>query len=221
MSDFLIDENIIRNTVGKDVKGVIHIGAHFGQEHDFYESVGAKNILYFECHPQTYEKLLVSVGDKPNTVCVKKALGDESGVTKTMYCATANTGASNSLLKPNAHEQIYPDIKFDNTVEVEQITLDEYGKEHDLSEYNFMNVDVQGYEMHVYKGAIETLKNIKWIVTEINFAEMYSGCAKFKEIDEFLREQGFVLKTGIDTRCGWGDAFYERQETSGPVGVTP
>ena len=221
MSDFLIDENIIRNTVGKDVKGVIHIGAHFGQEHDFYESVGAKNILYFECHPQTYEKLLVSVGDKPNTVCVNKALGDENGVTKTMYCETANTGASNSLLKPNAHEQIYPGIKFDDTVEVEQITLDEYGKEHDLSEYNFMNIDVQGYEMHVYKGAIETLKNINWIVTEINFAEMYSGCAKFNEIDEFLREQGFVLKTGIDTRCGWGDAFYERQETLGTVGAMP
>ena len=49
--------------------------------------------------PQTYEKLVVAVGDKPNTVCVNKALGDESGVSKTMYCETVNTGMSNSLLK--------------------------------------------------------------------------------------------------------------------------
>jgi len=213
MSDFLVDENVIRAEIGRDVKGVIHIGAHFGQEHDVYESVGAKNILYFECHPETYEKLLISVGEKRNTVCVNKALGDESGVTKTMYCETANTGMSNSLLKPKAHEEVYPSIKFDETVEVEQLTLDDYAKDHDLSEYNFMNIDVQGYEMHVYRGAVETLKNIKWIVTEINFAEMYSGCAKYREVDAFLKEQGFEMKTGIDTRCGWGDAFYVRTDS--------
>ena len=213
MSEFLVDENVIRKVVGKDLKGVVHIGAHFGQEHDFYEELGASNVLYFECHPQTYEKLVVAVGDKPNTVCVNKALGDESGVSKTMYCETVNTGMSNSLLKPNVHEQVYPGIKFEDTVEVEQITLDDYGKEHGLSEYNFMNIDVQGYEMHVFKGAIETLKNIKWIVTEINFAEMYSGCAKYQEVDAFLKENGFKMETGIDTRCGWGDAFYVRTDS--------
>ena len=38
-----------------------------------------------------------------------------------------------------------------------------------------MNIDVQGYEMHVFKGAIETLKNIKWIVTD-NFADVFWVC---------------------------------------------
>ena len=32
MSEFLVDENIVRKVVGKDLKGVVHIGAHFGQD---------------------------------------------------------------------------------------------------------------------------------------------------------------------------------------------
>ena len=56
----------------------------------------------------------------------------------------------------------------------------------DLSKYNFMNIDVQGYELEVFKGAFETLKNIDYIISEVNQDEVYEGCPHVSELDKYL-----------------------------------
>ena len=41
---------------------------------------------------------------------------------------------------------------------------------------------------------------------------MYSGCAKYQEVD-ILEREWVQMEIGIDTRCGWGDAFYVRTDS--------
>ena len=60
-----------------------------------------------------------------------------------------------------------------------------------VKEFNFINIDVQGYELEVLKGARNTIESIDLILSEINKEEMYKGCAKVEDIDEFLAELGF------------------------------
>ena len=52
--------------------------------------------------------------------------------------------------------------------------LDTFLNEKDL--YNFINIDVQGYELEVFKGSVEFLKTIDYIMTEVNRDELYKNC---------------------------------------------
>ena len=78
--------------------------------------------------------------------------------------------------------------------------------------YNFINIDVQGYELEVFKGAEETLKHIDLILTEINKEEMYEGCALIGEMDEYMSERGFQRIATYWQQDGetWGDGLYLR-----------
>jgi len=104
----------------------------------------------------------------------------------------------------------YPYIQFNNKEIVSMITLDSYKPS---SNYNFINIDVQGYELEVFKGSTNTLTNIDYIMTEVNNDEVYENCAKIWEIDNFLNKFGFQ-RVEVNW-CGgtWGDAFYIKNKT--------
>ena len=50
--------------------------------------------------------------------------------------------------------------------------MDEENTRHESS-YNFLNMDVQGYELEVLKGGTTTLEKIEYVMTEVNRAEVY------------------------------------------------
>ena len=111
-------------------------------------------------------------------------------------------------LTPGTHLHQYPHIKFNSTESVPITKLDLISFERD--KMNFINIDVQGYELEVFKGATETLKTIDYIMTEVNRDEVYVGCAKVNELDLFLHDYGFKrLETTWDG-VTWGDAFYAK-----------
>lgn len=77
-----------------------------------------------------------------------------------------------------------------------------------VEKYNFINVDVQGYELEVLKGASETLRNIDYIMSEVNRDEVYENCAQVEELDNFLANYNFVRVETVWVGDIWGDAFY-------------
>jgi len=204
--DHLVDK------MGLKMEGVIHIGAHHGQEVEEYLTRGVSDILLFEPQMGCYEILESKFKDSPEVKMVNKALGSSDGK-MVMYTETANNGQSSSLLKPVLHLQQYPHIVFNGTSEVDVTTLDEYfndTEDVDINNYNTINIDVQGYELEVFKGARESLKNIDFIITEINRAEVYENCAMAEDLDEFLGSQGFSRRVTTWDGMIWGDAFYTR-----------
>lgn len=188
------------------LENIIHVGGHVGTEIELYKEINKECcIQIFEPTPESYDQLL-KVADKyakvyPHNV----ALGDtESIMTMHVDCASK---MSNSLLKPKDHIIQYPHITFEEKIEVQVKTLDSYQLD---STYNFLNIDVQGFEDRVLRGGINTLKNIKYIIIEVNNQELYETGALYNELDEFLSLQGFECKE-IDWAGGtWGDAFYMR-----------
>ena len=79
--------------------------------------------------------------------------------------------------------------------------------------YNFITIDVQGYELEVFKGGQETLKNIDYIITEVNRDELYENCARVEHLDDFLLQFDFQrVETNWEGET-WGDAFYIKQST--------
>jgi FkbM family methyltransferase len=200
--DFIADYSV-------NMRGVLHIGAHVGQEYDDYMKYGIKNIIFFEPVVSTYTKLLETIPQSDNVKIINLALGNTTGEID-MFIETANQGMSSSILEAGTHLTSYPQITFDTKETVKIDKLDNV--EFDRSLYNTINLDVQGYELEVLKGAVETLKHIDVIFSEVNMGEVYKGCAKLGDIDEFLKQYNFTrVHTHIYEDVFYGDAIYIRQ----------
>ncbi len=186
-----------------NIKGVIHIGAHYGQEYEIYQKHQIANLVFFEPLSQNFSILKSHVGS--NAKLFQKALGNENRQVK-MYVETANNGMSSSILKPKKHLEQYPNIVFDRSEIVELVRLDDILEDKD--QYNLITIDVQGYELEVFKGGQETLKNIDYIITEVNRDELSENCAQVEQLDEFLGNLNFQRVETLWEGETWGDAFY-------------
>lgn len=185
------------------IKGVIHVGAHFGEEFEMYQKYNIPNIVMVEPQPREFEILRHVCGDK--AILFNKALGSTPGKSE-MYIALG-AGSSSSLLKPKLHVTQHPDIVFsDRTIRVDVVRLDDLPIQKSL--YNFINIDVQGFELEVFKGGKETLNNIDYIIAEVNRDELYENCAHVDELDSFLSEFNFKRVETDWAGVTWGDAFY-------------
>ena len=188
------------------IYGVIHIGGHRGQEYPYYKENNIKNIIFVEPHPHNFEILENTVGKE--CILFETALGNVEGTVE-MFVEEANQGQSSSILEPYKHMEQYPHIKFLYKIDVPITKLDNL--QFDRTTINLINIDVQGYELEVFKGGLETLKYIDYIYTEVNRDELYKGCSKIEELDFFLEAIGFkrigVWWDGVT----WGDAFYVKQ----------
>ncbi|MCL2931302.1 MAG: FkbM family methyltransferase [Trichodesmium sp. MAG_R03] len=189
-----------------EIQGLIHIGAHYGQEYEIYQKLNIVNLVFFEPLTKNFEILKSHVGE--NVKLFHKALGNENKRIK-MYVESANNGMSSSVLQPKKHLEQYPEIIFEREEIVEMVRLDDILE--DKQNYNFLTIDVQGYELEVLKGSRETLKNINYILTEVNRDELYENCARVEQLDEFLGRFDFQrLETNWEGET-WGDAFYLKQ----------
>jgi len=193
----------------KELIGVIHVGAHYGQEYGDYVDMGMQSILFIEPLKDNYNTLIASLPVDERVQTMNIAIGNMTGSVD-MFVETANRGQSSSILEPGTHLDYYPDITFDKKETVKIDKLDNLEFYRDM--YNVLNIDVQGYELEVLKGAVETLRYIDIILSEVNTAEVYKGCAKMHEIDEFLSAFGFKnVYSHIFGNVNYGDAIYIRQ----------
>jgi FkbM family methyltransferase len=186
------------------INGIIHIGGHHGQEYEVYKALNIP-ILFFEPLSDNFRILTNKTQHDPNVVLYQCALGN-SNTTITMNVETANQGQSSSILKPKKHLEQYPHITFDYTEEVHMFKLDDL--DINIADYNFINVDVQGYELEVFKGATKSLNSIDYIMSEVNRDEVYENCAQVEELDQYLSNYNFSrIETNWEGNI-WGDAFY-------------
>ena len=213
----LLDFNSIANTFNIEPRGVFHVGAHYGQEIDLYESMGIKNVVMFEPSIINFEILQKNVGSK--ALLINKALGSKAESAK-LRVEKSNSGMSNSLLDPALHLKQYPHITFQDFENVEVITLDSWCSDNPLkANCNMMSIDVQGFELEVLMGAKLSLKNIEMIVGEVNRDELYKDCAQVTEIDTFLRYHGFRRVMTNWEGITWGDACYIKENKIKEIGA--
>lgn len=208
-------------------KGVIHVGAHWAEEHEEYVRCGINRFTYIEPCKDAFYVLMKKFGfeyseneykhysrgygdEKMNINLLNYACGEKEG-DMTMNVSNDNQGQSNSLLKPLLHLQQHPEVIFDNKeiVRVQPLDYILFEKQN----YDFLVMDCQGYEGQVLKGAVNTLKHIDIIYTEINRGQTYEDNMEIEEMDLFLDFHGF---TRVETHWPspnwtWGDAVFIRK----------
>jgi len=191
-----------------NVTGVIHVGGHIGQEMETYKKNNVTNLIVFEPQKVPFQKLsavVESVGFD-NVTLINKALGNSC---KSVEMTCNDDGLCSSILNPKHVLEQYPNIVFNRKETVEMVTMDSVIPED--HNFNFLNMDTQGYELEVLKGAQKTLEKIDCVYTEVNNTEVYENNALIEEIDQYLQKYD-MIRVETDWMGGtWGDAFYIRQ----------
>jgi len=203
----LLNLSKLKQEYNMKVSGILHIGAHYGQEYEIYRNLfGSVPIMMWEASESNFKVLSDKLKDENNLILINSGIGSFECAVK-LYKETANQGMSNSVLKPSFVTEQYPHIIFNEVEHIELYPLDRWETG---PTYNFLNIDIQGFELHAFLGAKKTLQNVNYIIAEVNSAELYEGCARVEEIDWYLNRWGFRRAETDWTGHTWGDAFYIR-----------
>jgi len=194
---------------GIPTRGVIHVGAHMGEELATYEKMGFKRVLWVEANPVIFNSLTNQRSKKCILNFENVAVSDKEGI---FPFFVTNNGQSSSLLKLGRHKQLHPWVVETQTIEVECTTLNNLFGKYDISEYNFINIDIQGAELMAMRGAREILKHIDAINSEVNLTHVYEECGLKAELDTFLAEYDLTEVSDCFKHCPeWGDALYVKK----------
>lgn len=191
------------------MKGVICIGANLGQELEGWISLGIRDFILFEPVSSTFQKLKKIIANKDaNIQLFNIALGNRRDRIM-MFTETCHQGKSSSILEPLLHLEQYPDIEFDGKEFVELDKLDDI--EYDRNLYDKMQIDTQGYEMEVLKGAEKSLASIDELTIEVYRKELYRGCPMIEEVTGWLSHRGFDVIDIYWRGLTWGDCKLRRR----------
>lgn len=189
------------------ITGISHFGAHLGQEITSYKKNNLNNIHLFEPQKKIFEQLKSANENIDGLNFYNFGLGEANH--KTILNLDTHESQSSSILTPKDHLKLHPQIKFEGT---EEILIKRYD-ELDIKNVNFLNIDIQGYELKALSGSVKILQDIKYIYTEVNSVEVYAECVLIKDLDKFLIDYNFVrVKTKWFDNLAWGDAFYIKRD---------
>lgn len=198
---------------GIPARGVIHVGAHEGQEFGLYRSMGIAWQVWVEPQPLIFARLAAGLPKDERIVCINAACGPSHG-TAEMHVLEGNDGKSNSLLAPTLHLERWPEFKPGGTIRVRVAPLDELLVEARIerSQFNLLCIDVQGFELEVLKGAETTVGSVGAIVCEVSATPLYKGGCTVDQLDRWLAQRAFAR---VDTEWSSGisgDALYVRRD---------
>ena len=202
------------------LNGVIHVGAHRGEEINEYGDLGAKTVIWVEANPEVFDEMCIMLTNAEANIdshAFQYAASTEDHGTAEFnryYGPDAghlvgNKGCSSLLKAEGRFEEWYKD-----TIEVETITIDTLLEEEgfNVEDFQLLNMDVQGAELMVLKGSEKVLDNVKWITTEATWKDPdYIDNVMYDELKSFLESKGFVETQIIPHAENWGDVLFVKE----------
>ena len=132
--------------------------------------------------------------EKENLLHVNGVLSDEDGKEVDFYQNLEWFGG-NSYYKENENLNSIAAEIFNETHIIKKKTnkLDTVVKTNNFPFPDLIKIDVQGAELDILKGAVETLKHCKHIIIELQHTEYNKGAPHYTQVIDYLQTQGFKL----------------------------
>jgi FkbM family methyltransferase len=206
-----IKENFSEDSV------IFEIGCHFGRDTlKISEFTGSKNMHVFEPDPRNIKYLRdrgidkickfnpVAVSDKKGKSIFHLSSGEPFGNFDDKELIQNGWSLSNSLKKPIDHLSMHPWCKFENSIEVDTVSVDGYVMENDIELIDFIWMDVQGAEDLVFSGMTESRNFTRFIYTEYceDGIELYESSPNKEKILDILGPDWEILHDFGNTGSG-------------------
>jgi FkbM family methyltransferase len=173
----------------KNAGGVLHIGAHYGQERFTYQELDLK-VIWFEAQPSVFDVLKKNLESIKDQYAICALLGEKNTDNVPFYI-TNNEGASSSLF-PLSTRHGFSALANSATESGDMKRLDSLLTSEDISPYRHWIIDVQGAELEVLKGAGILLDFCASLCVESSSREIYIGGIQFSDLCSYLNERGFT-----------------------------
>lgn len=185
---------LTRLLAGHEIRCILDAGASDGRiSRRLVERFPGATSYMFEPNP-AYEASLKALCEADARYQPRyMALSDQAG--EMTLNITADAG-NTSLYEPSDR---MADLFGDRTViqqrvPVPVVTIDQWAEEEGVGPIQLMKLDIQAGELAALRGARRTLdEQVLAIYTEVCFNPLYDGGALFSQIDQQLRESGFLL----------------------------
>lgn len=220
-SDYLLPE-FLRHIDATRVRTVFELGAREGDDSLRLVEAFPCRLYAFECNPQILPECRERVKDDARITLVEKAVWDKTA-TIPFYPVVGSTWRDGSPTEPNPDEwnigasscylarTDYLQRYEQEETRVEAIRLDEFCRAHNVHSIDLLCIDLQGGMLNALHGLGEKLRDVTYLIAEIERRPIYRGQALFPEIDRYLRDFGF-RKLAEKRRDAWfGDYLYQRQ----------
>lgn len=204
----LIDFRDLFKKYNLSFSGVLHVGANVGEEAPVYRELGIHKQIWIEPNKELLPRLNENVqAHGVEAYVLNVCAGDEN---KTVMLHIANNGGqSSSVLELGTHAVVHPEVHYVRDQEILMVRLEDFLVDEVIAGVDFLNIDVQGFELQVLQGLGRFVDQMKAIYLEINKEELYKGCALIDSIDLFMTAHRFRrAETHWAGNTGWGDAFY-------------
>jgi FkbM family methyltransferase len=175
-----------------EAKGIIHIGAHTGEERETYDAAGLP-VVWIEALASSFLELVHNLEAYPNQLAFNYLVTDTDDAEYLLGIAE-NDGISSSIFPLKDHKLIWPHIDYIGYKPMKSKTLKTIVETEaiDLSNYDTLILDVQGAELKVLEGAKDLLRNFRFIRVEAADFEIYEGCCLDHQLDALLLSYGFT-----------------------------
>jgi FkbM family methyltransferase len=180
-------------------KGVIHVGAHLGEELPEYLQVGFNKVIFIEANPNLCKQMEEKFAAFDNVKVFNCAIADKSQKVNFYVYASNTTLEASSLLRMNVFDKIVKSLKLKETIEVDCWTLEDFVRVHhiNLQDYNLLLTDIQGADYLALQGAKNILKYFDAVICEVQEIPLYDSYVPKKYIFDFLEENGLETTFGV------------------------
>lgn len=174
---------------------VLDIGANIGMFTIKAAKIAgdAGKIIAFEPEPKNIKLLKENTKNLKNVLIIPKAIGNISGKIELLVHPSSGAHFIVSDLNPDPEDKII-------MVQIEK--LDKIFEELDLDIVDFVKIDIEGWEMEALKGAVNSLKKIKFF----SIASYHTENQK-SEITELLKSNNFKVINDGEKTYAWNLKF--------------
>jgi FkbM family methyltransferase len=178
--------------------GILHLGAHTGQERKTYSSLG-KPVIWVEANPHVFQSLRENIKSLPNQSALCALLGSVDGGQQDFHISNNFGGASSSVFPfgeyATGEKSLWPelDLKMVTTITLPSVRLDTLLSDNavDAQSYDFWVLDLQGSEMLALAGAESSLRHCSFLLAEVSRMEVYRGAPVYEDLQGHLAAAGF------------------------------
>ncbi|MFO3797484.1 MAG: FkbM family methyltransferase, partial [Anaerolineales bacterium] len=171
------------------IQTLIDVGAYIGSFSWAMRVILPQVRIYaFEALEENYRSLVENLGGESAFHAFLIALADRRGNLE--FYRDSFSASSSPLPLGEFHREIFPQTGYQKRIVLPQACLDDYLDQMELCPPVLLKLDVQGYELHVLRGAEQTLHKVDWILCEVSFYELYVGQPLFDTVYTWLKERG-------------------------------
>jgi FkbM family methyltransferase len=172
---------------------LLDVGANAGQFAEKARAAGYRGrIVSFEPLSGAYADLSRASAPDADWEARRVALGDDDGSIE--INVAGNLTSSSLLPMGDRHVRSAPQSAYIGTETVPTARLetvwDELARPGDVV---WLKLDVQGYELHVLRGAEPVLDRIDVVQAEMALQHLYEGDSSWRELADWLESRGFRL----------------------------